>query len=66
MTAAMSSQPLLRRRSASAPTVTSRLRVANDTEMNAPIAMMKAITPICPNNVPDVSVSTKPRPLSSP
>ena len=32
--------------------------MANDTEMNAPIAMMKTITPIWPNMRPTVSVST--------
>jgi hypothetical protein len=58
MTAAISSQPLLRNRLARAPTATSRLRVANDTEMKAPIAMMKTITPIWPNIRPMVSVST--------
>ena len=58
MTAAISSQPLRRSRLASAPTATSRLRVANDTEMNAPIAMMNTMTPIWPNIRPTVSVST--------
>ncbi len=60
ITAAISSQPLLRSRLASAPTATSRLRVANETEMNAPMDMMKTITPIWPNIRPIVSVSTNP------
>ena len=67
MTAAMSSQPLARSRFASAATATSRLRVAKLTEMNAPIDMMKTITPTWPNIRPTVSVSTNEvSPFSSP
>ena len=55
----MSSQPLDRSRFASAATATSRLLVANETEMNAPIDMMKTITPIWPKILPTVSVLTK-------
>jgi hypothetical protein len=61
MTAVMSSQPLLRRRLASAATATSRLRVAKLMEMKAPMAMMKTMTPIWPNRRPTVWVSTNPR-----
>ncbi len=62
----MSIQPLERRRLASAPMATSRLRVANDTEMNAPIDMMKTITPNWPNSFSTFSVSTTPASFSSP
>ena len=58
ITEAISSQPLSRSRCASAATATSRLRVAKLTEMKAPIAMMKTMTPIWPNMRPTVSVST--------
>ena len=57
ITEAISSQPLSRSRCASAATATSRLRVAKLTEMKAPMAMMKTMTPICPNTRPTVAVS---------
>ncbi len=58
ITAVMSSQPLVRSRWASAATATSNALVWKLTEMNAPIDMMKTMTPIWPNIVPSVSVST--------
>ncbi len=66
MTAVMSSQPLVFRRPASCATATSRLLVAKETEMKAPIAMMKTMMPIWPNMRPRVSVSTTPSRFSRP
>ncbi len=60
ITAAISSQPLSRSRCASAATATSSALVAKLTEMKAPMAMMKVITPIWPAMRPRVSVSMKP------
>ena len=57
---AISSQPLVRSRTASAAMATSRLRVAKLTEMNAPIDMMNSTTPTEPNIRPMVSGSTYP------
>jgi len=58
ITAMISSQPLERSRSARAATAVSRALVENDTDMKAPMAMMKKMTPIWPNRCPSVSVST--------
>ena len=61
ITAVISSQPFERSRLASAATAVSRALVENDTEMKAPMAMMKKMTPIWPNRRPTVCVSTNPR-----
>ena len=58
ITAAISSQPLSRSRCASDATATSSARVAKLTEMKAPMAMMKTMTPIWPKMRPTVSVLT--------
>ena len=58
MTAVMSSQPLELRRLARPATATSSALVEKLTEMNAPMAMMKTMTPIWPYMKPRVSVST--------